>query len=177
MVLAVRAAGQPEALASALRAAVARIDPDLPVTNLESTRATVEESLGPESFQTWLVGAFAALAMLLAAIGIYGVVSSAVAQRTQEIGVRMALGASRESVVGMMVRQGMRFVLAGVALGLITSWGFTRVLTGFLYGVKATDTLTFALAPVVLCLVALAANLAPARRAASIDPASALREE
>jgi putative ABC transport system permease protein len=177
MVLAVKAAGQPAALASALRAVVARIDPELPVTNLETTQATVDESLAPESFQTGLVGAFAVLAMLLAAVGIYGVVSYGVAWRTQEIGVRMALGASRRSVVNMVVRQGMRFVIAGVGLGLCTSWGLTRVMTGFLYGVKATDTLTFALAPIVLCLVALAANFVPARRAANIDPASALRAD
>ena len=139
MVLAVKAAGQPSALASALRAVVARIDPELPVTNLETTRATVEESLGPESFQTGLVGAFAALAMLLAAVGIYGVVSYAVAKRTQEIGVRMALSDSRESLVRMVVRQGMKFVLLGVGLGLFASLGLTRVITGFLYGVNATD--------------------------------------
>lgn len=177
MVLAVRSASRPDALTSALRAAIARLDPELPVTNLETTRATVEESLGPESFETWLVSSFAALAMLLAAVGIYGVVSCAVAQRTQEMGVRMALGASRENVVWMVVLQGMKFVVTGVALGLFASFGLTRVMTGFLYGVKPTDTLTFALAPVLLFLVALAANFAPARRAASIDPASALREE
>jgi putative ABC transport system permease protein len=177
MVLAVRSVGRPDTLASALRGAVARLDPELPVTNLETTRATVEESLGPESFQTWLVSAFAALAMLLAAVGIYGVVSRGVAQRTQELGVRMALGASRNSVVWMVVYQGMKFVLTGVALGLFASFGFARVMTGFLYVIKPTDALTFALMPLLLCLVALAANLAPALRAASIDPASALREE
>src|SRR5262249_23544106 len=157
-----KAASQPDALASALRAVVAGIDPELPVTNLETARATVEESLGPESFQTGLVGSFAALAMLLAAVGIYGVVSYAVAQRTQEIGVRMAVGASRASVAAMVVRQGMQFVLAGIVLGLFASLGLTRLMSGFLYGIKATDTLTFALAPVVLCIVALAANFAPA---------------
>ncbi len=177
MVLAVRSSGRPDALASALRAVVARLDPELPVTNLQSTRATVEESLGPERFQAWLVAAFAALAMLLAAIGIYGVVSRAVVQRTQELGVRMALGASRQSVVWMVVRDGMKFVLAGVALGLFASFGFARVMTGFLYGIKPTDAVTFALAPAVLCIVALIANLSPAMRAAGIDPASALREE
>jgi predicted permease len=177
MVLAVRSAERPEALASALRAVVARLDSELPVTNIRTTRATVEESLGPQSFQTWVVGAFAGLAMLLAAVGIYGVVSCTVVQRTQEMGVRMALGASRHSVVLMVVRQGMTFVIAGVALGLFASFGVTRMMTDFLYGVTPTDTLTFAFAPVLLCLVALAANFAPARRAASIDPASALREE
>lgn len=177
MVLAVRSVGPPDTLVSALRAAVARLDPELPVTNLETTRATVEESLGPESFQTWLVSGFAALAMLLAAVGIYGVVSCVVAQRTQEMGVRMALGASRRNVVWMVVCQGMKFVLAGVALGLFVAFGVARVLKSFLYGISPTDTLTFVIAPALLCLVALAANFAPARRAANTDPASALREE
>ncbi len=177
MVLAVRSAGPPDALASGLRSAVARLDPELPVTNLETTRATIEDSLGPVNFQTWLVTAFAALALLLAAVGIYGVVSRAVAQRTQELGVRMALGASRQSVVWMVAYQGMKFVLTGMVLGLFASFGFARVMTGFLYGIKPTDALTFALAPVLLCLVALAANLAPALRAASVDPASALRDQ
>ena len=177
MVLAVQAAGPPDALGSAFRGVVVRIDPELPVANLETTRATVDESLAPQSFQTWLVGAFAGLALLLAAVGIYGVVSYGVVQRTQEIGVRMALGASRPSVVGMVVRQGMKFVLAGVALGLIASYALSRAMTAFLYGVHATDSLTFVLAPAVLCAIALAANFAPARRAARIDPASALREE
>jgi len=177
MYLVVRSAGRPDALASALRAVVARLDPELPATNLETKQAKVEESLGPRSFQTWLVSAFAALAMLLAAAGIFGVVSRAVAQRTQELGVRMALGASGESVVWMVVYQGMKFVLTGVALGLFASLGFARLIAGFLYGVKPTDVLTFVLAPLLLCSVALAASLAPALRAAGIDPASALREE
>jgi putative ABC transport system permease protein len=177
MVLVVRSVGRPDTLVSALRGAVARLDPELPVTNLETTRATVEEWLGPESFQTWLVSAFGALAMLLTAVGIYGVVSCAVAQRIQEMGVRMALGASRRNVVWMVVCQGMKFVLSGVALGLFASFGLTRVLKSFLYGISPTDTLTFGLAAALLCLVALAANFAPARRAANTDPVSALREE
>jgi ABC-type antimicrobial peptide transport system permease subunit len=115
--------------------------------------------------------------MLLAAVGIYGVVSRAVAQRTQELGVRMALGASRGNVAWMVVHQGMKFVLTGLALGLFASFGLARVMTGFLYGIKPTDALTFALTPLLLCMVALGANLAPALRAATIDPASALREE
>ena len=177
MAVAVKASARPEALTSALRAAVARLDPDLPVTNLQTTRALVEGSLAPMSFQTALVGSFAGLALLLAAIGIYGVVSYAVAQRTQEIGIRMALGASRTSVLKLVIGQGMRFVLAGVVLGLGASLALTRVMTGFLYGIKPTDAVTFALAPVVLSIVALAANFAPARRAASIDPTIALRYE
>ena len=177
MVLLVKASGSPEALAAGLRGVIARIDPELPVSALRTTQQTVEESLGPQKFQTGLVGAFAVLAMLLAAVGIYGVVSYGVTQRTHEIGVRMALGASRQRVIGMVIGQGMRFVLAGIGLGLAASLGFTQLMTSFLYGIKPTDTLTFALAALILCLVALGANLAPARRAASVDPIAALKYE
>jgi putative ABC transport system permease protein len=177
MVLAVKATGDPSALAAELRDVVGRIDPELPVTKLETTRVTVERAFGPENVQTGLVGSFAVLALLLAAVGIYGVVSYAVTQRTPEIGVRMALGASRGAVVGMVVGQGMRFVLAGIALGLAASYELTGLLKGFLFDVKATDALTFGIAPVVLLLVALAANFGPARRAARVDPVVALRYE
>jgi putative ABC transport system permease protein len=177
MNLTLRAAVQPEALTSAVRGAIARLDRELPVNDLKTARAVVEASLTPVSFQTALVGAFAALALLLAAIGIYGVVSYTVAQRTQEIGVRMALGATRGNVLKLVIGQGMKFVLAGAALGLAAAWALTRVMAGFLYGVSTTDSVTFIAAPVVLCLVAMAANLAPARRASGVDPVVALRYE
>ena len=177
MVLAVKASGSPEALAAGVRAVIARIDPELPVSALRTTQRTVEQSLGPQRFQTGLVGTFALLAMLLAAVGIYGVVSYAVTQRTREIGVRMALGASRQGVIGMVVGQGMQFVVAGIVLGVAASVGLSRFMNGFVYGIKTTDTLTFVLAALVLSLVALLANLAPARRAASVDPIAALKYE
>jgi putative ABC transport system permease protein len=177
MVLAVKAASEPAALTSAIRAAVARLDPELPVTDLQTIRAQMEASLAPEWFQTRLVGCFAGLALLLAAIGIYGVVSYAVTQRTQEIGVRMALGASREGVLKLVIGQGMKSVLVGVVFGMAASFAMTRLMRGFLFGIQPTDWVTFSAAPVVLCVVALAANLAPARRAASVDPMVALRYE
>jgi putative ABC transport system permease protein len=177
MVLAVRAASEPEALTSEVRATIARLDPELPVTDLQTVRAQVEASLAPEWFQTGLVASFAGLALLLAAIGIYGVVSYAVTQRTHEIGIRMALGASREGVLGLVIGQGMKSVFAGLLLGMAASFAVTRLMTGFLFGVRPTDWITFVVAPVVLCVVALAANLAPARRAASVDPMVALRYE
>ena len=177
MVLAVKAASEPAELGSAVRATVARLDPDLAVSDLQTVRAQVEASLAPEWFRTGLVASFAALALLLAAIGIYGVVSAAVTQRTREIGVRMALGANRSGVLQLMIWQGMRPVGAGVVLGIAASLALARLMGGFLFGVPPTDWVTFAAAPVVLCLVALAANLAPARRAASVDAMVALRYE
>jgi ABC-type antimicrobial peptide transport system permease subunit len=123
------------------------------------------------------VACFAGLALLLAAIGIYGVVSSAVAQRTREIGLRMALGANRGGVLWLVMNQGMKPVLAGVALGTVGSFALSRLIGGFLFGIPPTDGVTFLAAPAVLCIVALAANLAPARRAARVDPIMALRYE
>jgi putative ABC transport system permease protein len=177
MVLAVKAASDPAALISAVRAAVARLDPELPVTDLQTVREQMEASLAPEWFQTGLVASFAGLALLLAAIGIYGVVSFAVTQRTQEIGLRMALGASQLGVLKLVIGQGMRSVLVGVVVGIAASFAVTRLMTGFLFGVQPTDWVTLSVAPMVLCVVALAANLAPARRAASVDPMVALRYE
>ena len=156
---------------------MARLDPQLPVSDLETPRARVENSLSPQWFQTGLVASFAGLALLLAAIGIYGVVSSAVARRTREIGLRMALGANRGGVLRLVMGQGMTPVLAGVALGIAGSFALSRLIGGFLFGVPPTDWVTFLAAPAVLCVVAFAANLAPARRAATVDPIVALRYE
>jgi predicted permease len=177
MVLVVKAASDPATLTSEFRATIARLDAQLPVRELQTVRAQVEASLAPAWFQTGLVASFAGLALLLAAIGIYGVVSLAVTQRTQEIGVRMALGASRSGVLRLVIGQGMRSVFAGVGLGMVASFFLVRLMTGFLFGIAPTDWVTFLAAPVVLCLVAFAANLAPARRAASVDPMVALRYE
>jgi ABC-type antimicrobial peptide transport system permease subunit len=117
------------------------------------------------------------LALLLAAVGIYGVVSSSVAQRTREIGLRMALGANRGGVLRLVMGQGMKPVLAGVALGMAASFALSWLVGGFLFGIPPTDWVTFLAAPAVLCVVAFAANLAPARRAATVDPIVALRYE
>jgi putative ABC transport system permease protein len=177
MVLALKAASEPDTLTSAVRTAVARLDPQLPVSDLQTIRAQMEASLAPEWFQTGILSSFAGLALLLAAIGIYGVVSFAVTQRTREIGVRVALGATRRSVLKLVIWDGMKPVLAGIVLGIGASFGLSRLIAGFPFGVPSTDWVTFSLASVVLCVVAVAANLAPARRAASVDPVVALRYE
>ena len=177
MVLAVRSGSDPNALLAGVRSAVAQLDPQLPLTDLETVRTQVEASLAPQWFQTGLVASFAALALLLAAVGIYGVVSFSVAQRIPEIGLRMALGATRGGVLSLVVRQGMRSVLAGIFVGLAASLALTRLMTGLLFGVPPTDWITFLAAPLVLCLVALAANLSPARLASRVDPIEALRYE
>ena len=177
LVLAVKSASEADALATDVRAEVARLDPQLPVTNVQTTRALVDDSLTPERFQTGLIAAFAGLALLLAAVGIYAVVSYAMAQRTQEIGLRMALGASRASVLRLAIGQGMQLVLLGMALGVAISLALTRAMAGFLYGVTPADPWTFALSSAILLVAAFSANFVPARRASTVDPLVALRYE
>ena len=137
----------------------------------------MDRSLWRQRLQGQVIGLFAALGMILAAIGIYGVISYGVAQRTREVGVRMALGASRSQVVGLVLRQGMLLVGIGLVLGLIAAFGATRALTRLLYDVGATDLLTFAGVPLVLGTVALLASWLPARRASRVDPLIAMRSD
>ena len=125
----------------------------------------------------WLIGLFAAVALVLAAVGVYGVMSYTVAQRTHEIGVRMALGARRRDVLGMVLRQGMGLALAGIALGALLSIGATRLITGLLFGIGAGDPLTYVAASCVIACCALVAILTPALRATRVDPMTALRCE
>jgi putative ABC transport system permease protein len=120
---------------------------------------------------------FAVLALVLAAVGVYGVISYAVAQRTRELGVRLALGASRRQVLGLVLRQGARLAVVGVAIGLAGALALTRVVASLLYGVAALDPLTFAVVPIVLAAAAILATLAPARRATRVDPLIAMRAD
>jgi putative ABC transport system permease protein len=133
--------------------------------------------VGPRRFQTWLLTLFSALALLLAAIGIYGLIHQSVALRTREIGTRLALGAQSRDVLWLVVGQGMRLALCGVGLGLLAALALTRVLTDLLFGVTATDPVTFMAVPLFLLLVALLACYLPARRVAKVDPILALRHE
>mgnify|MGYP003909451455 CR=1 FL=1 len=147
------------------------------IADARTVEAALADSIAPRRFTVFLLGVFAATALLLALIGIYGVIAYSVAQRTQEIGVRMALGAERRTVVLMVVRQGMSIAIAGLVLGVAAALALTRVMTGLLYDVTPTDPPTFAAVIGVLAATALAACCGPAFRAARVDPLVALRCE
>lgn len=166
-----------EAAADAMRAAASVVDPLQPVLRIRSIEQVVSTSVAEHRFRVLLLGTFAAVALVLTGIGIYGVVSYAVRQRTHEIGVRMALGARRVAVVRMVVRQGMRSVLLGLGLGLALAYVLARALAGLLYEVSPADPVTFAAVALVLTAVAALACYLPARRAARVDPVVALRSE
>jgi putative ABC transport system permease protein len=177
MQLAVRTAVEPTSLAGAVRAQIAAIDPEQPIYNVTTLEQTLTESTAPRRFNVLLLGIFAAIALALATIGIYGVMAFSVTQRTHEIGLRMALGAEQRDVLGLILRQGLRLTLVGVALGVAGAWGLTRFLTSFLYGVRPSDPATFVLVSLALIAVSILASYIPARRAMKVDPMVALRYE
>jgi predicted permease len=177
MNLVMRTAGAPEPLIASLRREVNSLDPNLPTHNLRTLREHVQATLAPVRMGTTALSVFSLLGLFLAAMGIYGVMSYAVAQRTHEIGVRMALGARRRDVLKLIVRQGMVLTLTGAAIGLLIAYGATRLLAKLLYGVGSTEPMTFAGVTLLLISVALAACYLPARRATKVDPLVALRRE
>ena len=177
MSLVVRTQGNPLTLATAIRTQVSAVDRDLAVSNVMPMEQLVGTSLAEPRFVLLLLGAFAGVAMVLSAIGVYGVVSYSVSQRSHEIGVRVALGAQMSDVLKLVVGQGMTLVLGGVGLGLIAAFAMTRVMESLLFGVSATDVTTFASTALILAGVALGACLVPARRAAKVDPMESLRCE
>jgi len=171
----VRASVEPDSFGAQLRAAVARIDPTLPITDLKTMRAQIGESLFVERMVAALSAAFGLLATLLAAIGLYGVMSYAVTTRTREIGLRVALGADRRAVLGLVLREVAILAALGVAIGLPAGYGLGRVIESQLFGLTARDPLTFAVATLALLATAFVAGLIPAARAARVDPMTALR--
>ena len=175
--LAVKSSGNPSALAGALQAAVASIDPGQPDSDFKTMDDYVSASLKPQRIAASLLGTFSALALLLAALGLYGVISYSVSRRTQEIGVRMALGAQSSQVRGMMIRQGLGLSTAGIITGTVAALFITRLLTSQLYEIRSFDPSTFVLTSLALLVIALMACYIPARRATKVDPIVALRYE
>jgi len=177
LMLAVQTSVPPETVVSTIRQQVRSLDPDQPITSVRTVDELMSRALSDTRFSLWLLGLFAVLGLLLAAIGIYGVMVTAVTQRTHEIGLRMALGARGRDVLWLVIRQGMFPVLIGVAVGLGAAIGLTRLMSTLLFEVSATDPLTLALITVLLTIVALIACYIPARRATKVDPLVALRYE
>ncbi len=174
---AVRTSGDPRGLIPQLRQALASVDPDLPMSNVSTMDELIEGTTGPRRFAMLLLGAFSVLAAALAAIGLYGVMSYTVTQRAKELGVRLALGARPGDVLSLVLRQGVRLALIGLGIGLVASLALSRLIRGMLFGVSATDPLTFVLIPLLLLAVTLVATWVPARRATRVDPVAAMRAE
>jgi ABC-type antimicrobial peptide transport system permease subunit len=173
----VRAEGDPLAMASAVEGAAAALNPDLPLFNVSTLKESMRMGDVFERVAAVFAGAFGLLSLILAVVGIYGVVAFTTRQRTHEIGIRMALGASKGDVVRQVLGQGLSLTAAGLVVGIAVSLLLTRFLRGMLFGVATSDWLTLSTVAVVLCSVALVACLIPARRAASVDPMQALRTE
>jgi predicted permease len=172
-----RGRSDPAGLTSAVKQEIHALDPDLPMYNVRTMQQRLEESLARRKFSMALLTAFAALALALATIGVYGVIAYLVNQGTRELGIRIALGASQRNILTLVVRQGMSLALTGVGVGIAGALALTRLMQSLLFGVKATDAFTFAAIPVLLTLIALLTSLIPAGRAARIDPMVSLRSE
>ena len=173
----VRTRTEPHTLTAAVTKAIREATGGLPVAHIRSMDEIAVETTSRQRFNMLLLTAFGASALLMAAIGIYGLMAYSVAQRTQELGVRMALGAQAANIRNMVIRQGMMLAGIGLVIGIAGAFWLTKFLTGFLFGVKAWDPMAFILTPIFLCAVALIAVWVPARRATRVDPMSALRFE
>ena len=177
MTVALRGRTDPAAMLSSTKSVLRNLDPDLPMYYVRTMEQRVNESLARRRFSTLLLGIFAGVALALATIGIYGVMAYLVTQGTRELGIRIALGASQLSIVTLVVRQGMALTLSGVMMGLAAAFLLTRLIRSLLFGVEATDSITFAGISLLLAMIALVASYIPAQRAARIDPLISLRSE
>jgi putative ABC transport system permease protein len=175
--LALRTVGDPSGVVNGLRSLVTSLDAELPIFAVRDMNSLLSATVAPRRFNMFLLAVFAGLALLLAAVGIYGVMSYSVNQYTHEIGIRMALGATAKTVVSMVLRQGMALVLAGVAVGVAAALALTRVMKSLLFGVDPVDPPTFVAVSLLLALIAFLATYVPARRATRVDPIEALRYE
>jgi putative ABC transport system permease protein len=173
----VRTAGDPKPLTAAIREQVLAVDPNQPVYDVKTMDERVAVTLETRRFAVVLLGVFGALALILAAIGLYGVLAFAVSQRTREIGIHMALGARARDVLLMVIRQGMSLVVVGVVFGVAGAFALTRLMRSLLFEVGPTDSLTFVIVSLLLAAVGFIACFVPARRATKVDPLIALRYE
>lgn len=171
----VKTESSPRELVAAARSAVLALDKEQPIAEIQTLEERVGQSIGRERFNSLLLTIFSSIALLLASVGLYGVMSYAVARRTHEFGIRMALGADLSAVLAGVVREGLTLVLAGVCIGWIGALVLTRLLQNLLFGVSATEPMTFAVAALLLTVVALLACWVPARSATKVDPVIALR--
>jgi putative ABC transport system permease protein len=173
----VRTSSDPHSATPAVSSAIHQVGPDIPVVDVLSMDDVVAQSMSPEKFNLLLLASFAGLALLLAAVGIYGVLSYTVRRRVREIGIRMALGASHSDVLKMVVADGMKPILIGIGVGLAAALALSRLIASLIFGVQPTDPLTFTAVTLVLISVGILANILPAYRATRIEPVRTLREE
>jgi putative ABC transport system permease protein len=177
MQFAIHTAGNPTALTPALRSILKEIDPNLPLSDVQTLDEIVSRSLAPRRFNMFLLAIFAAIALLLALVGIYGVLAYSVGQRTAEIGLRVALGATQARVLALVLGQGMRPILLGAAIGVLGAAALSQLISSLLFGIKPLDPLTYGLAALLVIVAALLSCYVPARRALRVDPVSALRQD
>jgi len=173
----VRASGDPLTLVPAVRRELEMMDPDVPMADIQMMGDYVADAIAPTTFTLAVIGAFAAVALVLASIGLYGVIAYSVRRRTREIGIRMAFGASEGTILQLVLRRALALGLAGVGIGIVVALVSTRTVSSLVYGVSPLDPVTFVSVPLVLVMITIAASYVPARRATRVDPVEALRDE